>query len=77
MCATSISHREYHTGKCAVFAGNDEEGYKYAIISPEDIRAFTKKLNEAFSGRGGGKPDFVQGSVKGPRKDIEEFFKTN
>ena len=65
------------TGRCAVFSGNDEDGYKYAIISREDIRAFTKKLNEAFSGRGGGKPDFVQGSVKGSKKDIEEFFKEN
>ena len=65
------------SGRCAVFSGNDEDGYKYTIISREDIRALAKKLNEAFSGRGGGKPDFVQGSVKGTKKDIEEFFKNN
>ena len=38
---------------CAIFAGNDEEGYRYVIGShSEDVRVISKKLNEAFQGRG-------------------------
>lgn len=65
------------SGRCAVFAGNDEEGYKYSIISREDIRAFARAMNEALSGRGGGKPDFVQGSLKATKAQIEDFFNKN
>lgn len=58
---------------CAVFAGTDEEGYRYVIGSrSEDVRPLSKMLNTAFQGRGGGKPEMVQGSVKGIRTEIEE-----
>ena len=58
---------------CAVFAGTDEEGYRYVIGSrSEDVRPLSKMLNTAFQGRGGGKPEMVQGSVKGTRTEIEE-----
>ena len=60
---------------CAIFAGNDEEGYRYVIGShSEDVRVISKKLNEAFQGRGGGKPQMVQGSVKGTAKNISEIL---
>ena len=39
-----------------------------------DLRALTKELNAALSGRGGGKPEFVQGSVGAERETIEAFF---
>ena len=39
-----------------------------------DLRALTKGLNAALSGRGGGKPEFVQGSVGAERGAIESFF---
>lgn len=56
---------------CAVFAGNDEEGYRYVIGShTEDVRPLCKRLNEAFGGRGGGKPEMVQGSLKGMEAEI-------
>ena len=58
---------------CAVFAGTDEEGYRYVIGSrSENVRPLSKMLNTTFQGRGGGKPEMVQGSVKGTRTEIEE-----
>lgn len=59
---------------CAVFAGTDEEGYRYVIGShTEDVRPLCKKLNGAFAGPGGGKPEMVQGSLKGTKEEIEKF----
>ena len=64
-------------GRCAVFAGA-EGAYKYAIgCAGGDLRELTKRMNAALSGRGGGKPNFVQGSVSCRRADIETFFTQN
>ena len=61
-------------GRCAVFAGADGS-YKYAIGQPGgDLRALVKELNAALSGRGGGKPAFVQGSVQAGEEAIRAFF---
>lgn len=64
-------------GIAAVFSGNDEIGYKYAVVSrTQDVREIGKALNAACSGRGGGKPDMVQGSVAATREEIEAFLET-
>ena len=61
-------------GRCAVFAGSDGN-YKYAIGEEGgDLRAFVKEMNAALSGRGGGKPNFAQGSSAAKKADIEAFF---
>lgn len=61
-------------GRCAVFAGA-EGNYKYAIAADKgDLRELAKALNGACQGRGGGKANFVQGSVAAARKEIEDFF---
>ena len=61
-------------GRCAVFAGTDG-AYKYAIGHVGgDLRELTKKMNAELNGRGGGKPNFVQGSVAAARGAIEAFF---
>ena len=61
-------------GRCAVFAGEDG-GYQYAVSQPGgDLRSFGKKLNAALHGRGGGKPEFIQGSVQASRQEVENFF---
>ena len=61
-------------GRCAVFAGADG-AYKYAIGHiGGDLRELTKKMNAELNGRGGGKPNFVQGSVAAARGEIERFF---
>ncbi len=57
------------------FPGGDGEGYKYAIgLRGGDLRSFVRELNQALDGRGGGRPDFVQGSVRAGRTAIEEFL---
>ena len=65
-------------GRCAVFSGTEEEGYKYAVGLPDgDLREFVRTMNGALNGRGGGKPFFVQGSVKAKRSEISLFFDEN
>ena len=60
----------------AVFSGNEEEGYRYVLGSRSlDVREAGKLLNEAFQGRGGGKPEMVQGTVKGQKEEIQAFLK--
>ncbi len=62
-------------GCAAVFAGTDEGGYKYALACPrEEILDLTRALNEALHGRGGGGPNFTQGSVQATREQIQAFF---
>lgn len=66
---------EKGTGVAAVFSGNDEDGYRYVIGSRQkDMRPIAKSLNEAFSGRGGGKPEMVQGSLAGKAEDIRRLL---
>ena len=65
-------------GKCkgfaAVFSGEDG-GYSYCLGCPGgDLRQLGKELNQRLNGRGGGKPDFQQGSVAADKQEIEDFF---
>lgn len=60
---------------CAVFVGNEKEGFRYVIGSHDvDVRDLCKVLNMEFGGRGGGKPLMVQGTLKGKKCDIEKKF---
>lgn len=62
-------------GCCAVFSGNADGSYKYAMGEKDgDLRQFTKEMNAKLNGRGGGKPFFVQGSVQASEKEIRNFF---
>lgn len=66
---------EKGTGVAAVFSGNDGEGYRYVIGSRQkDTRVIAKKLNETFCGRGGGKPEMVQGSLAGEAAAIRKLL---
>ena len=61
---------------CGVFAGTDDEGYRYVIGSrSEDVRPIGKVMNEAFEGRGGGKPVMVQGTLCGKKEEMEKVWK--
>ena len=60
------------TRVAAVFAGKDSN-YRYVIGSRTvDTRQIAKTLNAKFNGRGGGKPEMVQGSVSGEEVSVRE-----
>lgn len=60
---------------CAVFAGDDQTGYRYVMgSSMEDVRPIAKKMNDTFAGRGGGKPAMVQGTVNAREEEIRALF---
>lgn len=78
----TASLREYadilsHKAKLfvAAFGGSDDD-YKYVIITQSDynVSSLCKELNSRFSGRGGGRGNIVQGSLKGSEKEINSFF---
>ncbi len=63
------------SGWCAVFSGEDVN-YAYCLAARQgDLRAMGKEMTAALKGRGGGKPNFQQGSVRAAREEIEGFFK--
>ncbi len=71
---------EKETGIAAVFAGDEANGYRYVIGSrTQDVRVFAKTINERFQGRGGGKPEMVQGSIGAGTEDAirEEILTCN
>ncbi len=59
-------------GLCAVFV-KTEAGFRYAVCG-ENAKEFTTALHAALGGKGGGKPNFVQGSVPAGKKEIENFW---
>jgi len=61
----------------AVFFAPNEDGtaWRYVIGSASgDLRPFAKELNAALSGRGGGSPGMIQGTVGASQDAIESFF---
>lgn len=69
---------EQNPGICAVFSGDDENGYKYAVGQKGgDLKELVKNMNTALNGRGGGKPFFAQGSVACAYAEVEKFFADN
>ena len=56
-------------------SGNDGD-YKYVISSNTiDLSAKAKDINTALSGRGGGRPEMIQGSFSSTIDVIKEYFK--
>lgn len=71
----AIAIQETCGGRAAVFSGDEETGYKYAVGQLDgDLRDWVKELNSTLSGRGGGKPGFVQGSVSAKWDAIVAFM---
>lgn len=68
-------------GFCAVFHGNEKIGFRYVMGSrgtnerePVDMRIFVKEFNAKFNGRGGGKPEMVQGTAHGNEQDMRMWI---
>lgn len=62
-------------GLCGAFVGTDEKGYHYILGSKTvDVRALAKEMNQRFGGKGGGKPQMVQGSLQGKEEEIRMWL---
>ena len=62
-------------GTGIAFSGDDENGYKYAVVVRDgDAREKGKAINAALNGRGGGKPEMVTGTVAASEAEIKAFF---
>ncbi len=60
---------------CAVLQKNGENAYRYVMGSrTADMRAFVKAFNARFEGRGGGRPEMVQGTAVGESEAIRSWI---
>ena len=62
-------------GLAAVFFPGETGGYRYIIGSRSiDLRKASKAINTGIGGRGGGRPEMIQGSVSASEDDIRSFI---
>ena len=62
-------------GGITVAISGAEGDYKYVISSRSvDLRSISKDINSALSGRGGGRPEMIQGSFACTLDEIKEYF---
>ena len=67
---------EKNGGAVCVLSGNDEAGYFYTVGQKDgDLRALVREMNQTLGGKGGGRPYFLQGSVKADNEKVETFLK--
>lgn len=61
--------------KVAFFSEGDNGDFSYIISSSTlDVRDTVKTLNEKFSGKGGGRPNYAQGKIVADKASIISFF---
>ena len=64
-----------HAQTAAVLSGSDGAGYTLCIVSHEqDVRPLGSATVKALDGRGGGKPQAFQGSIRAKETEIRAFF---
>ncbi len=64
---------EKHEGLCAIFSGNDDDGYNFVIgSSTRDCSAIAVGLRELLGAKGGGSKQMAQGSIMATRSQIEQ-----
>ena len=62
-------------GLAAVFFPGETGGYRYIIGSRSiDLRKTSKAINAGIGGRGGGRPEMIQGSASASEDDIRSFI---
>lgn len=65
-------------GIAAAFSGSDETGYRYIMGSRRvDLRRCAKEINRLIDGRGGGKPQMIQGSAAADAQRIRQALETD
>lgn len=64
-------------GDFAACLCGENDSYRYSIVSKRiNLQPLCRALNESFSGRGGGKPEIVQGSITtGTQEALTKFLK--
>ena len=61
-CSNSLT--EQGMKNCILLSRSEETSYIYVVSSSEnEAKEMTAALNEAFSGKGGGKPNYAQGKI--------------
>ncbi|MCR4567757.1 MAG: hypothetical protein K5769_06880 [Pseudobutyrivibrio sp.] len=66
---------EKHSGLCAIFSGDDEEGYNFVIgSSTRDCSAIAAGLREMLKAKGGGSKQMAQGNVMATKCEIERVL---
>jgi alanyl-tRNA synthetase len=62
-------------GLAAVFFPGETGGYRYIIGSRSiDLRKASKAINTGIGGRGGGRPEMIQGSASASEDEIRSFL---
>ena len=65
-------------GIAAAFSGSDAAGYRYIMGSRRvDLRRCAKEINRLIDGRGGGKPQMIQGSAAADAEHIRQAMETD
>lgn len=60
---------------CAVFSGNDSDGYRFYAGNPKhDSRELAKTMREHLNANGGGSAEMIQGKVQKKKEELEFFF---
>lgn len=64
-----------YPGYSAIFAGNDEAGYRFIIGSTQrDCRQLAALLRQTFQAKGGGTAPMIQGTIHATKTALEEFL---
>ena len=62
-------------GVAVVFSGNDADGYMLCLVSATaEVKDLGVRAMQSLGGKGGGRGQAFQGTVKSSREEIERFF---
>lgn len=77
LCEISLGMLEKCGGASVACAGNDADGYAYAITCRGVVmNQYAKQINGALNGRGGGRDEMIRGSFRASEEEISRFFET-
>lgn len=62
------------SGVCGAFFGNENDGYRFNIITP-DIEETRALLKEKLNASGGGRDNMLQGKTNAKKEEIVAFFR--